>query len=255
MPRKSAAFTLIELLVVISIIALLIAILLPTLATSRETARGVVCLSNQKQLGIITMTYLSENDDDYFPYWAADPVEGSITGPGETNIYWPGRLAGLGLVTEPKLFKCPEVYVNGTIPTPNYDNLDLSAAPRTVGLNLIWSHYGYNFLNLGSSLRVGGSQFNPANAIDVAKPSETVLAIDNIRTTFIGSSTGERGYSIAYDQMHSSIRPQARHSESITVVWADGHADSTRVEDELNVFPELPGLSATNQNNNLWDRN
>ncbi len=51
------AFTLIELLVVISIIALLIAILLPTLRTAREVAKSAACLSNQRQIGIALVTY------------------------------------------------------------------------------------------------------------------------------------------------------------------------------------------------------
>ena len=49
--RIRTAFTLIELLVVISIIALLIAILLPALAASRESARSVACLSTVRQMG------------------------------------------------------------------------------------------------------------------------------------------------------------------------------------------------------------
>lgn len=54
---QQSAFTLIELLVVISIIALLIAILLPALNKSRETARRVICASNLRQFMLSNFHY------------------------------------------------------------------------------------------------------------------------------------------------------------------------------------------------------
>jgi prepilin-type N-terminal cleavage/methylation domain-containing protein len=56
------AFTLIELLVVISIIAILSALLLPTLATSKERARRVNCMSSQRQLLLAVHLYGEDNE-------------------------------------------------------------------------------------------------------------------------------------------------------------------------------------------------
>ncbi len=59
------AFTLIELLVVVSIIALLIAILLPSLKKSRTLAKRTVTLAHLRGIGTSTATYANDNRDRY----------------------------------------------------------------------------------------------------------------------------------------------------------------------------------------------
>lgn len=54
-------FTLVELLVVISIIALLIAILLPSLSQARIAAQEMACKSNLRQVGIVVHSYADDN--------------------------------------------------------------------------------------------------------------------------------------------------------------------------------------------------
>jgi prepilin-type processing-associated H-X9-DG protein/prepilin-type N-terminal cleavage/methylation domain-containing protein len=62
---SAAAFTLIELLVVVAVIALLVGILLPSLAGARESARQAVCSSNLRQIGVAAAAYASSNDGYY----------------------------------------------------------------------------------------------------------------------------------------------------------------------------------------------
>ena len=71
--RAPRGFTLIELLVVISIVALLIAILLPALSKAREVAIRAQCLTNQRQMSLATFMYLNDNDHAMpMPTWFGD---------------------------------------------------------------------------------------------------------------------------------------------------------------------------------------
>src|SRR4051812_41889226 len=58
---RRKAFTLVELLVVIGIIALLIGILLPTLAGARRAAQTVACASNARQLSLAIRLFSQEH--------------------------------------------------------------------------------------------------------------------------------------------------------------------------------------------------
>ncbi len=76
---RRAGFTLIELLVVISIIALLMAILMPALSKVKDHAKAAICLSNMHQLGLAWQMYTGDNRQQFtdglewlaplFPYY------------------------------------------------------------------------------------------------------------------------------------------------------------------------------------------
>lgn len=66
---QGRAFTLIELLVVVAIIALLVAIVVPSVQRARDLAKDMLCAVNQRQIAMAWNAYLDDNDN-IFPRFA-----------------------------------------------------------------------------------------------------------------------------------------------------------------------------------------
>jgi len=107
--RASNGFTLIELLVVVAIIALLLSILMPALAETREQAKRVYCANNQRQIGLALRSYAEDHNgflppcatySQYMPYLVHTIEWGG-------RIYNLGHLYENGYIENPKVFYCP----------------------------------------------------------------------------------------------------------------------------------------------------
>ena len=86
--RRREAFTLIELLVVISIIAILMAVLMPALTKAREQGQRAVCLSNLKQLQLAWDMYANDNDERIVNGEAANGANGLAPTPKRGSSRW-----------------------------------------------------------------------------------------------------------------------------------------------------------------------
>jgi prepilin-type N-terminal cleavage/methylation domain-containing protein/prepilin-type processing-associated H-X9-DG protein len=82
--RQQPGFTLIELLVVIAIIAILAAMILPSLSRAKAKAHGIGCMNNTKQLTLAWRMYAEDNNDN-LPFAYA-------TGANAPYVWVPGDL-------------------------------------------------------------------------------------------------------------------------------------------------------------------
>lgn len=217
--NSKKAFTLIELLIVISIIAMLIAILVPALAKVRQQSKGVVCLSNMRQMFIAAQNYAANNSDYYpaayvndpdpsdslaiYSYWDFTNVKDWVTMEEsiEPGLIWQGDMIE-------ELQQCPS----------------FRGASNS---NELFSGYNYNtsYIGHGSSETVS----TPAKTANVKNPYGCALFGDGQyydgANKFMRSPWRHSGDNFAF---RAAGTQGYRHSNRTNVIWCDGHADPQR---------------------------
>jgi prepilin-type N-terminal cleavage/methylation domain-containing protein/prepilin-type processing-associated H-X9-DG protein len=219
MVSRVRAFTLIELLVVVAIIAVLMAILLPSLGRAREQARSVVCMSNQRQLVMACAAY--ENDyNGSFPatvttygeqaMWstALDPYLAALHPDDATRSGVAGQRSYKAYKQDPVWASFPTETASaaGTLQT-------IKEYARTIKMN---THLR----------RAGGGGF--ARIIDIERPSEHVMFGDGTSVDLVSwpGNTAESG-AFSFDVTDRSQGGVGlRHLGSANIALVDGHVEN-----------------------------
>lgn len=244
-----AAFTLVELLVVVAVIALLGAILLPSLRQAKAQAKSAVCLSNLHQMGIAAQSYAhtyqgrfpiayyNENRPGLFISYAWDFISIKDWDAGGATRIDPGLLWQGS--TNTKIQQCP-----------SFDGEDNWLDDPYTGYNYNTSYVGHG---------QGEAIVAPVMVSAIRRPARCALFGDGQYASgankfmrapwrnpgdeqFAGRFAGTQGY---------------RHRDRTNVLFCDGHGES-RAERHTETYPSdqtkiAPGTGFLSPDNTLYD--
>jgi len=242
---KCLGFTLVELLAVIAILALLIAILLPSLQSSRQNAKAVLCGSNIKQL--TTGLFMYETENQTFPYGihsSLTPPPGGYPGYAQYDRrgwWWFNFVGGFYRKSDGKktVLRCPSKQLTN----PKLRN------------NILCGNYGVNLSICKNSCgRKSQREFigTPLRSIDIQRLGETLLIVDSgysmiswwhvtdIPPVSLGSTIEESAYIPGLEiNKEKDLWPgqkwdaiNGRHpNKTVNIGFVDGHVSRKRAED------------------------
>jgi prepilin-type N-terminal cleavage/methylation domain-containing protein/prepilin-type processing-associated H-X9-DG protein len=257
-PSKASGFTLIELLVVVSIIALLLSILLPSLAHARQQGKKAVCLSNLHQLGLASQMYLDESDGYFWKHqepagmgatvgtqWWFGFESGSPPTPDTTHR----PLDRDRSILAPYIQNVHETFVCPSFPTGRSFFFPKFSPGGT--------SYGYN-LHLTMDL-ITPAPFKTKQRDRISFAADRFLFADGVHFDFYADRFNEP----AYIQFAKKLTARTgyghfRHSARTNVLFLDSHADSQSLRGDA--YPHLTNagpignLSSTGGSDRIYAR-
>jgi prepilin-type N-terminal cleavage/methylation domain-containing protein/prepilin-type processing-associated H-X9-DG protein len=252
---KKKAFTLVELLVVISIIALLLAILIPAMQKAREQGKRTVCLFHLKSLQLSNNVYASENDGWYVPL-----IDNTgAVGVPSSDVAKAGQFAWVGNLAFRKVCGVKDAEASGAnyavkviLPDKFFCPSDEVAKKHVASDKGVLVSYGYNSEDWWGQKATPPNTFNAGigskfgyRQQQVKAPSQKFIFTDSIdwwviwmgakydqawdkvgqRQREVYADPARYGISTGLNGAKNTVGPVLfRHSEGASVAFYDGHS-------------------------------
>lgn len=266
--RKVKGFTLVELLVVISIIAILLAVLIPSLNKAKETAKRIVCSNHLKTFGMANAAYATQFNGAYVPVRYKDtPYNGA----------WVSNRAFRKLLELDKYLKTEDLQIDGSILLYDLPNAYLCPSDKISMIKknrffrdgaYVLLSYGYNYTEWAIQGQWDPWSGYPADAghkaTNVKQPSTKLAFTDSVDwwvcwngADYAGTETGHN-VDICWDKigqqniskyksgnLHGPII--YRHNEGANVAFYDGHVKYMKkyemyIKEDREATPKVPGM-------------
>jgi len=194
-------FTLVELLVVIVIVGILIALVMPSITKARDSAQSVKCMSNLRQIWVMTETYCTDNGN------ILPPSYGWTSGGSVWLEYLVAQVKGISIYDARDAIARGEVPSHCPIVLPSDKDITLKSPSGAS----YWINYGVNFNNLGQFQTTNG--LPNFSRLKVSLPSKCIYLADAPGALL--NPYGPPAWQAA-----------ARHHGRSNVLWMDGHVTS-----------------------------
>jgi len=254
-------FTLIELLAVMAVIAILTALLLPTLSRARERANAIACLNNTRQLALANQLYVDEHDGA-LPYnlvlagtsyrtnlnWANNVMTRDLSSDNTNTETIADASLGAYVSRNTSIFRCPS-------------DLSMSTIQYQAGWGQRIRSYSMNAMmgNVGKYLANGQNINNPnyqqyLKASQIRQPSNIYVFLDEHPDSindgyFLDKDSSISGYPvIAYENVAGGGQewlhlPASYHNKNAAFSFADAHSEFHRWVDPETVRPVQPNTA------------
>jgi prepilin-type N-terminal cleavage/methylation domain-containing protein/prepilin-type processing-associated H-X9-DG protein len=219
------AFTLVELLVVVSIIAMLLGILLPSLSKAREMGKRIQCGSNLHQLTYAWIMYSTDNCDFVMTPKDYNPV---ASHPEWQYRFWTGAWDKILQTLVPEAgFIWTYAQGKGLRACPSFNPMQNPASYGQFG-------YGYNFMYLSPQ---DDSKTGPLYITRWIKLS--AVRFPGNKVAFVDCARNQKNPSSAWPQETTPFIPapsrqypgfQGRHNNLGNIAWMDGHISNRKPE-------------------------